>query len=254
MLLQSRFWLVDVFAERDEPFTANPLAVVMPTSDAEPAVDDMQRCAAWLNYSETVFLLRPSDARADYRVRIFTTTGELPFAGHPTLGACSVWLNVHAGVVTKNILQQQCGAGLIRIQRRANGMLAFAAPPLVRSGPVETARRAALLADLRLAPALVTDVQYCQNGPAWVAVMCTSSQAVLDCDPASVPGDVVRVEILVVHFFSLIAFVRASWVHIRPARHTTMKCAPCGLPQSAAVAIRRRPRPGRSTPPLRSGS
>src|SRR4051812_32054266 len=120
------FQQVDVFTT--EPYRGNPVAVVLDGSGLDTA--QMQRFAHWTNLSETTFVL-PSE-RADYRVRIFTPTQELPFAGHPTLGTCHAWLRGEH----KDEIVQECDAGLVTIRRTEHG-LAFAAPPLIRSGPVE---------------------------------------------------------------------------------------------------------------------
>lgn len=159
--MQRRFSQVDVFTE--VPYRGNPLAVVV---DGNGIPDDaMARFANWTNLSETTFLLPATDPAADYRVRIFTTAVELPFAGHPTLGSCRVWLD-RGGRPAGDVVVQECGAGLVRI-RRDGGRLAFAAPPLVRSGPVD----ADLLASIeRMLGAEVLDAAWADNGPGWVAV------------------------------------------------------------------------------------
>src|SRR5204862_4409885 len=123
---------VDVPTTR--PYRGNPVAVVL---DAEGlTTEEMQRFAHWTNLSETTFLLPPEAAGADYRVRIFTPVLELPFAGHPTLGTCHAWLEQQAADGDRQSFVQECGAGLVEIRRTPEG-LAFGAPPLVRSGPVE---------------------------------------------------------------------------------------------------------------------
>jgi len=123
------FKLVDVFGT--DAFTGNPLAVI---ADAEGlATEEMQRITRWLNLSETTFLLPPTHADADYRVRIFTLAHELPFAGHPTLGTCHAWLEAGGRPKREGVVVQECGAGLIAV-RQADKGLAFAAPPLIRDG------------------------------------------------------------------------------------------------------------------------
>src|SRR6478735_7798998 len=127
-----RFQQVDVFTS--VAYMGNPVAVVL---DGEALDDDqLPRFSSWTNLSETTFVLPPTTDAADYRVRIFSLERELPFAGHPTLGTCHAWLE--AGGVPRDAEQivQECGAGLVRVRRTPEG-LAFAAPPLVRSGAVD---------------------------------------------------------------------------------------------------------------------
>ena len=159
--MQRRFSQVDVFTP--VPYRGNPLAVVV---DADGLTDEqMARFANWTNLSETTFLLPPTGSSADYRVRIFTTSGELPFAGHPTLGTCQVWLD-QGGIARGEQVVQECGVGLVSI-RRDGGRLAFAAPPLLRSGPVA---RDLVGAIERAIGAEIVDAAWADNGPGWVAV------------------------------------------------------------------------------------
>lgn len=173
--MQRRFQQVDVFATG--PYTGNPLAVVVDGGDL--ADDEMQRFANWTNLSETTFLLPPTDPAADYRVRIFTTTGELPFAGHPTLGSCHVWLDHGGRPRIDGVVVQECGVGLVSI-RRTGDLLAFAAPPLIRSGPVDTALRVKLDA---VVGGGIVDAAWADNGPGWVAVELASADHVLALRP-----------------------------------------------------------------------
>src|SRR3954447_2034999 len=124
------FSQVDVFST--EPLKGNPVAVVHDADGLDE--EEMRAFAHWTNLSETTFLLAPTDPAADYRLRIWTPGGELPFAGHPTLGSAHAWLEA-GGVPAGDDVVQECGAGLVTIRR--TGRLAFAAPPLRRSGPVE---------------------------------------------------------------------------------------------------------------------
>jgi len=171
------FQQVDVFT--DKPLKGNPLAVVI---GADGLGDEaMKSLANWTNLSETTFLLKPTDAAADYRVRIFTPERELPFAGHPTLGSCQVWLN-SGGRAKQSHIVQECGAGLVRI-RRDGERLAFAAPPLRRSGDVDGNTLRKIATGLRIAPAAIKASQWCDNGPGWVAVMLGSRADVLALKP-----------------------------------------------------------------------
>lgn len=176
--MQRRFQLVDVFSDR--PFFGNPLAVVFDADDL--ATEDMQRITRWLNFSETTFVLPPVAEGADYRVRIFTLEREMPFAGHPTLGTCHAWLRVGGRPREAATIVQECGAGLVEI-RRTEGGLAFAAPPLLRSGPVDADTLAEVAAVLRIDAGRIADARWADNGPGWVAVLLPSAQAVLDLEP-----------------------------------------------------------------------
>ena len=176
--MERPFCQVDVFTE--EPYLGNPVAVVVDAKGL--GTDDMQRFAQWTNLSETTFILPPEAAAADYRVRIFTPSRELPFAGHPTLGTCHAWLT-HGGTPHRDgTVVQECEAGLIEL-RRDGGTLAFAAPPLIRSGPVDQATLLHLVDVLNLHPTHVVDAQWVDNGPGWVAVLLASADAVLAVRP-----------------------------------------------------------------------
>jgi PhzF family phenazine biosynthesis protein len=176
-----RFTQVDVFA--DELTFGNPLAVVHEAD--ELTAQDMADFASWTNLSETTFLLKPTDERADYQVRIFTTRIEIPFAGHPTLGSAHAWLE--AGGVPKDpeVLVQQCGAGLVRV-RRDGTRLSFAAPPLIRGGDVAAEDLTEIVAFLGIDHDLVVDSQWADNGPGWVALLLADAGAVLALDPKAV--------------------------------------------------------------------
>ena len=178
--MRRRFQQVDVFTE--VPYYGNPVAVVL---DAEQlTTEQLQRFARWTNLSETTFVLAPTDPRADYRVRIFTPVSELPFAGHPTIGSCHAWLAA-GGVPSGAEVLQECGAGLVRV-RRDGQLLAFAAPPLVRSGPVDQALVARIAGMLRIGADQVVDSQWVDNGPGWVAVLLADADAVLALRPGFV--------------------------------------------------------------------
>ncbi len=176
------FVQVDVFGA--EPFLGNPLAVVLGAQGLSDA--QMRRVASWTNLSETTFVLPPTRVGADYRVRIFTPAEELAFAGHPTLGTAHAWLEASGEPLSRvpagRTLTQECGAGLVGLRRTARG-LAFAAPPLVRSGPVEDALVAELAGALGLGRGDIEAAQWVDNGPGWVALQLASAQAVLDVAP-----------------------------------------------------------------------
>ena len=173
-----QFTQVDVFT--DTALRGNPLAVV---HDAQGLSDaQMAAFARWTNLSETTFLLPPTDPAADYRVRIFTPQRELPFAGHPTLGSCHAWLAAGGVPQAADEVLQQCAAGLIRVRRSA-ARLAFAAPPCLRSGPLDDELLARIVGALGLRRSDVLDHQWVDNGPGWSAIRLASAQAVLALRP-----------------------------------------------------------------------
>jgi PhzF family phenazine biosynthesis protein len=174
-----QFRQVDVFT--DEPFLGNPVAVVHGADDLTD--DEMQRFANWTNLSETTFLLAPADKRADYLVRIFTPDRELPFAGHPTLGSAHAWLETGGPPARQDVIVQECGVGLVPIRRSPHGHLAFKAPPLIRSGPVEEPVLDEVAAALGIKREDILDAQWADNGPGWVAVELASADAVLALSP-----------------------------------------------------------------------
>ena len=170
------FRQVDVFSA--EPWLGNPLAVV---HDADALTDEqMAAFARWTNLSETTFLCTPTEPRADYRVRIWTTGGELPFAGHPTIGSAHAWLEA-GGEPRGEVVVQECGAGLVDVRRSPR--LGFAAPPPLRSGPVEPDLRARVVRGLGIADEAVEDMAWVDNGPGWVGVDLGTAHAVLDVTP-----------------------------------------------------------------------
>ncbi|HTZ86553.1 MAG TPA: PhzF family phenazine biosynthesis protein [Solirubrobacteraceae bacterium] len=176
--------VVDVFGE--SPYGGNPVAVV---HDGEGlSTEQMQSFAAWTNLSETTFVLAPTKPEVDYRVRIFTPVAELPFAGHPTLGTCHAWLG-EAGSGGRDTVVQECGAGLVRL-RVEGERLAFAAPPLLREGPVEEELIEHVAMVLKLQREAIVDAEWVDNGPGWVAVMLQDAEAVLAMHPGFVDLDV----------------------------------------------------------------
>ena len=173
------FSQVDVFAET--PYSGNPVAVVFDAGGLD--TDEMQRFANWMNLSETTFLLPPDDGAADYRVRIFTPVLELPFAGHPTLGTCHAWLEAGGRPSDPDVVVQECGAGLVPVRRMDGERLAFAAPPLVRSGPVDEPLVEHIASLLGIGRGEIVDAQWVDNGPGWVAALLDSADAVLAVRP-----------------------------------------------------------------------
>jgi PhzF family phenazine biosynthesis protein len=164
---------IDVFASA--PLGGNPVAVV---HDADDLTDgQMAAFARWTNLSETTFLLTPTAPGADYRVRIFTPAGELPFAGHPTLGTAHAWLEA-GGTPTGDVVRQECGIGLVPV-RLTDDRLTFAAPPLTRSGAPSSAELAQACAGLGITPDDVADASWLDNGPHWLGLRLPSARAVL---------------------------------------------------------------------------
>ncbi|MAS54601.1 MAG: phenazine biosynthesis protein PhzF [Pimelobacter sp.] len=170
-----RFSQVDVFSAA--PLLGNPVAVV---HGADALSDEqMARFARWTNLSETTFLLAPSSSEADYRLWIFTPGGELPFAGHPTLGSAHAWLEHGGASRAPDQVVQQCGAGLVVVRRRER--LAFAGPPLLRSGPVDPATLDRAAAAVGLQAGDVVEAAWIDNGPGWLGLLLRDADAVRAC-------------------------------------------------------------------------
>jgi PhzF family phenazine biosynthesis protein len=168
---------VDVFSER--AFRGNALAVLHDADDV--TAEEMQAIARWTNLSETTFLLTPRDPTADYRVRIWTTGGELPFAGHPTLGSAHAWLEAGGTPRREGVVVQECEAGLVEVRRTQR--LAFAAPPLLRSGPVAADELDRTVEVMRVDRADVVAAAWVDNGPGWLGLLLRTPEAVLAADP-----------------------------------------------------------------------
>ncbi len=173
-----QFRQVDVFTAM--PYHGNPLAVVLGADGL--TTEQMSRFANWTNLSETTFVLEPDDELADYQVRIFTPSRELPFAGHPTLGTCHAWLEDGGEPRNPGTVIQQCGAGLITIASDEAG-LSFAAPPVLRSGPVDEPTAGHIAEILGISRAQIVDLQWADNGPGWIAVLLASADEVLALRP-----------------------------------------------------------------------
>ena len=182
------FRQVDVFT--DTPYLGNPVAVVLGADGL--STEQMQLFARWTNLSETTFVLAPRASEADYLVRIFTPAGELPFAGHPTLGTCHAWLQAGGRPASPGAVVQECRAGLITVRQTLRGEagLAFAAPPLLRSGPVEEPVAERVAQALNIKRDDIVDIAWADNGPGWVAVLLASAEAVLALRPGTVDLDI----------------------------------------------------------------
>jgi len=183
--MMRQFRQVDVFTQTR--YLGNPLAVVLGADGL--TTEEMSKFASWTNLSETTFVLEPDDELADYQVRIFTPSQELPFAGHPTLGTCHSWLASGGEPRTPGTVIQQCGAGLITIRQDDDG-LRFAAPPVVRSGPVEEYLAGHIADILRISRDEIIDLQWADNGPGWIAVLLSSADAVLALRPGPTDLDI----------------------------------------------------------------
>jgi PhzF family phenazine biosynthesis protein len=175
------FKQVDVFTA--VPYLGNPLAVVLDGAGLDAAT--MQHFTNWTNLSECTFVLPPTEegraAGADYRVRIFCPGRELPFAGHPTLGTCHAWLQA-GGVPQAEYVMQECGVGLVKI-RRDGDRLAFAAPPKLKSGPLDEADVQQIARGLGVSREAIVAHSWCDNGPNWRGVMFGSAEEVLTLKP-----------------------------------------------------------------------
>ncbi|WP_284748224.1 PhzF family phenazine biosynthesis protein [Amycolatopsis sp. RTGN1] len=172
------FAQVDVFSPT--PYLGNPVAVVLDADADDLDGDTMQRVARWANLSETTFVLAPTTPDADYRVRIFTPGGELPFAGHPTLGTVHAWL--HHNGSPKDQVVQECAAGLIEV-RRHRETLSFAAPPTLRSGAIDEEYLKRIVTALGVDRRQVIDHQWVDNGPGWAVVRLATAREVLRLEP-----------------------------------------------------------------------
>jgi PhzF family phenazine biosynthesis protein len=183
--MDRRFRQVDVFGV--DSFSGNPVAVIL---DSDGLTDNELRAfSAWTNLSECTFLYPPTDSRADYRVRIFAQNTELPFAGHPTLGTARAWLDAGGTPSQPNLIIQECTAGLVPI-RIEGDLLAFNAPPRIRSGPVAEDLLNSLIEILGVTRDQVVDSEWLDNGPGWVGILLDSAESVLKIRPnaSSHPG------------------------------------------------------------------
>ena len=176
--MRRRFSQVDVFAAAN--CTGNPVAVVLDSQNLDD--DDLKRFSVWTNLSECTFVYPPSDPAADYRVRIFSLNTELPFAGHPTLGTARAWLEAGGVPKDSNRIVQECGIGLVDIQIEGQ-RLAFSAPELLRSGPVDDSLLNDLIDILGVKSEQVIDAEWLDNGPGWVGLLLDNATSVLNLKP-----------------------------------------------------------------------
>ncbi|MFG2375820.1 PhzF family phenazine biosynthesis protein [Streptomyces sp. NPDC048504] len=172
------FVQVDVFST--SPYSGNPVAVVLDGTDLSD--DEMRGLARWTNLSETTFVLPPTVPEADYRLRIFTPGGELPFAGHPTLGSARAWLDGGGTPRDDERIVQECGAGLVAV-RRGEGTLAFAAPPRVREGALDEDQLLRIVGAFGISRDRVVAHQWVDNGPGWAVVQLATAEEVLALEP-----------------------------------------------------------------------
>ncbi|HEY8718963.1 PhzF family phenazine biosynthesis protein [Pengzhenrongella sp.] len=172
------FAQVDVFSPL--PYRGNPVAVILDGEGLDDAA--MQEVAQWTNLSETTFVLPPTRAEADYRVRIFAPGGELPFAGHPTRGTAHAWIENGGRPHGGSLIVQECAAGLIEV-RRDKDILSFAAPATRRDGDLEAEFLSQVVEAFGIGPDQVLDHQWVDNGPGWAVLRLATAQQVLDLTP-----------------------------------------------------------------------
>jgi PhzF family phenazine biosynthesis protein len=176
-----RFIQCDVFSP--VPTQGNALAVVV---DGQGMSDEqMRRFAAWTNLAETTFLFPPDDPAADYRVRIFTPSREMPFAGHPTLGSCAAWLHTGGKAREPGIVRQECGVGIVEVDISQDDELAFTAPSTAIQ-PMDTDQFEAIVETLEIPRDAILHTTQLDNGPVWQVLQLSSAKAVLAVDSSRV--------------------------------------------------------------------
>jgi PhzF family phenazine biosynthesis protein len=176
-MAQRTFKQVDVFTAT--AYRGNPVAVVLDGQGL--STEQMQDFTNWTNLSEATFVLPPTQPGADYRLRIFCPGRELPFAGHPTLGSCHAWLEAGGQPKGEHVVQE-CGVGLVKLQREGR-RLAFAAPPVRKSGPLPEEDVALIARGLGIPRDDIVGHAWCDNGPNWRGVLLRSAEQVLALKP-----------------------------------------------------------------------
>ncbi|MCP4492201.1 MAG: PhzF family phenazine biosynthesis protein [Gammaproteobacteria bacterium] len=177
---QRRFIQCDVFSPIAT--SGNGLAVVV---EGEGLADaQMQTFAAWTNLAETTFIVPAEDERADYKLRIFTTTREMLFAGHPTLGSCAAWLHEGGIAKQKGLVRQECGVGIVDIDVSGQ-QLAFVAPP-TKIETMPESQLAEILEALNIPAGQVLHTALLDNGPVWQALQLETAEQVLAVDSSRV--------------------------------------------------------------------
>jgi PhzF family phenazine biosynthesis protein len=234
--LQRAFKQVDVFTAT--PYLGNPLAVVL---DGEGSSDaGMAAFARWTNLSETTFLLPPTQAEADYRVRIFTPESELPFAGHPTLGSCHAWLEAGGKSKIQGLVVQESAVGLVRIQQRAS-FLAFAAPALKRSA-VPASKLAQVAGALGISSQQIIAAQFLDNGAQWLGLLLDSTDTVLQIIPNFIMLKNLRVDVGVAGVYAALPATQLIAKSSREARAFSAQAAQSAAaksePETADIEVR----------------
>ncbi len=178
--MMRRFVQCDVFS--GTPLKGNALAVVVDGDGLSG--EEMQLFARWTNLAETTFLMAPNTPEADYKVRIFTPSREMPFAGHPTLGSCMVWLETGGIPRDRNLIRQQCEVGIIEVDV-STGTPAFAAPP-TQVAPMDPTERERISARLALGEDQIVNAVELNNGPIWQLLELRSATEVKEVDSSLV--------------------------------------------------------------------
>lgn len=178
---QRQFIQCDVFSPY--PTQGNALAVVVDGKDLTE--EQMQRFAAWTNLAETTFLLPPDNNRADYRVRIFTPSREMPFAGHPTLGSCMSWLYCGGKPKSESTVIQQCHIGMVEIDISNPQAPAFLAPPTSHE-PMSKAAEDSVTDTLQIPRNKILNTTVLNNGPIWQVFELDCAETVLQIDSSLV--------------------------------------------------------------------